>query len=249
MLKNKLILSLLGSTLIVGSIPGNVDAEQSDTKPSVIMEQQNSDMKAFSSTFESEGMTYQMDVREESGQRIITFKSNKGTEVFTRLKNSEEIQVTSDHLSKKEIEEMEKSVNSISVQFEEKDLEEQESPAPYQRQLAIANVQPMAQKGSWAWSNYQKITITASTKVTVQAVAGAIVAAIPYVGSIAVAMATVIVEYKMKKGYFKRKIGTKLDTDANYYWQQIRLELYKDSARTKLLKIKLTKPTRSLITN
>ncbi|MGX8237279.1 hypothetical protein [Exiguobacterium undae] len=249
MLKNKFMLSLLGSTLIVSSIPGNVDAEQSVAKPSVMVQQQDGDVDSYSSTFESEGITYQMDVREDSDQRVITFKSNKGTEVFTRLKNSKKIKVTSDHLSKDETAEMEKSVNGISVQMADVDSEEQGSLVPYQGRAAIVNVQPMAQKGSWAWSNYQKITITASTKVTVQAVAGAIVAAIPYVGSIAVAMATVIVEYKMKKGYFKRKIGTKLDTDANYYWQQIRLELYKDSARTKLLKTKFTKPTRSLIMN
>lgn len=248
MLKNKFLLSLLGSAMIVSTIPGSVTAEEKGIYPSNVVQQTDS-LQNYSTTFTSKGVNYQMNVQENLDELIITFKSEKGVEVFTSQKNEQKIQVTSDYLSKNAIKNVEESVNDLSNQLKEQNVATQEVASPILERSTFANIQPMAQKGSWAWSNYQNFTINANNKVTVTAIASAIAASIPYVGAVAAPMATIMIQYNMKTGYFKRKIASKLDTDPNYYWQKIRLELYKDSARKKLIKTKYTKATKSLIMN
>lgn len=234
--------------MIVSTLPGSVTAEEKGTNPSNIVQKTDS-LQNYSTTFTSEGIDYQMDVQEDSNGLVITYKSDKGVEVFTRQKNNQKIQVTSDYLSKYSIEEVEESVNDLSNQLKEQNVADQELTIPPLEKSTFANIQPMAQKGSWAWSKYQNFTINSNNKVTVTAIASAIAASIPYVGAVAAPMATIMIQYNMKTGYFKRKIASKLDTDPNYYWQKIRLELYKDSARKKLIKTKYTKATKSLIMN
>lgn len=108
-------------------------------------------------------------------------------------------------------------------------------------------IHPMKQTGKWAWSGWQNVTINTGTKTTINAVVAAMTSYIPYVGPIATAFATIIIQKGIKTGYFKRSDGSRMDTDPNYIWRSTKVKLYKDKARTKLLKSDKSSPKKVLI--
>lgn len=55
-------------------------------------------------------------------------------------------------------------------------------------------------------------------------------------------MATVIVAYQMKTGYFKVRGASALDCDPNYAWMKKQVNLYTNSSRTTLKASKTNSP-------
>ncbi|MDR4249081.1 MULTISPECIES: hypothetical protein [Bacillus] len=81
-------------------------------------------------------------------------------------------------------------------------------------QLANNNFTTQKQKGKWAWSKYDHYRVTVEGKAAVGVIAAAILNRIPYVGWIAAAQ--VMIQLKMKTGYFSVRWGTRADTDICY---------------------------------
>ncbi|WP_077299954.1 hypothetical protein [Virgibacillus pantothenticus] len=247
MKKPKVLLLLLSLSLVFSTIFPYVASAEESQKVAKPISNQNERSRVIVDqspiVFESEGTIYEMNTEETNSEVVITFKSDKGIQTFVRNKDTDYIKVTSDYLPKDEITDLELSVNDIGDQIKEQ-LSNNESVTRISPSSSPNNIGIHAQVGKWAWSGWQNYTITPKVKYTVTAIAGAIVAYIPYVGPIATALATIFVQNKLKTGYFKRRIATRLDSDPRFYWQKTQVNLYKDKARKKLLSSKTTKPAK-----
>lgn len=73
----------------------------------------------------------------------------------------------------------------------------------------------------------------------------AILSEIPYVGFAASALAGVMIASKMQTGSFKKRGGTRADTNPDYLWNKTTVNLlYKAKARTNFLSSKTSTPTK-----
>lgn len=161
----------------------------------------------------------------------MTIKDNQGVQKFITDKTTGNVWVVSDYLSDKELSEAKKEFQNLSNQLQSQIANESSLiQNPKENQIGIQSV-----VGSYAWSVWQNHTVTTNGKATVQIVTAAILTTIPHVGWAAGALAAVWIQYNLKTGYFKTRIGTALNSDPNWYWQKSQVRLYKDSARTNLL--------------
>lgn len=109
---------------------------------------------------------------------------------------------------------------------------------------SVYEVEPDAITGSWVWSSWDNYTVTADWKAGSQVITQAILSTIPKVGWAAGALANVWIQYQLQVGYFKRRGATAADTDPNYLWSKIQVNMYKDSARSVLLSSQTSSPER-----
>lgn len=160
------------------------------------------------------------------------YKDNKGYVNYKVNKINKDLEITSDYLTSEEIVEFKKSFNGIKV----------ETSVLNNNELVSAALKSV--KGSYAWSIWKNVTITPTNKVSAQAVATAITAYIPKVGPIASALAIIFIDNNLSTGHFSFRVGTAMDSDPNYYWEQRQVKLFKDSARRNLLSNKTTIATK-----
>lgn len=142
------------------------------------------------------------------------------------------VDLKSDFLNNNELKQMKNEINSSIENLKQDDNTD----------ISIA---PMAMTGDWANGAWRKYTVSASGKVTAEIIVSTIGGVVGNaIGAIAGGLAAIMIENNVKTGYFKIRNEYRNDTVLGYYWERIRVNVYKDSARTKLLGSKVTKPVR-----
>ncbi|MCY8087233.1 hypothetical protein OZL46_14070 [Bacillus sonorensis] len=196
-------------------------------------------------TYNFQGVTNEVRTIEDDKSLTTTIKTDKGMEVFTTDKATGHISVTSDHLNKMEISAYEESVNDIASQLDSQ-LDDSTITGNQFNILKPTKENFSIQKrvGKWYWSKWDKVTIRVEDKATVTIITAAILSRIPYIGWVAGAAASIIINYKMKTGYFKVRGASALDSDPNYGWMKKRVQLFKDKKRKKKLSDKTSSPTK-----
>jgi hypothetical protein len=191
--------------------------------------------------FTHEGITYDVKTIDTKKSLIVLYKSEKGTEKHEVIKTTGEVTATSDYLSKKELKDIEHQVKTGSVKTDKQSIAPLSSIAAAPSAYAID--EPMDYMvGSWVWSNWYNQTISFADKATVTAVTTLLLSQIPYIGAVASSMATVLIAYGMKTGYFKVRGASALDSDPSYGWMKKTVNAYTSSARTSLIKSETSAP-------
>ncbi|UQZ76708.1 hypothetical protein C2I17_20370 [Niallia circulans] len=240
---SKIVIPALVLSLVSPIIP-NSKAEAA-ANPKIASEIKNYSQDHFS--FEDNGEKYDVTTAEYENKRVVIIKGKEGFQKFTTNKNTGNISVESDYLKKSEIKENEVITNEVASSITDEKLPEPVAPIPAtelptNNVSSSSNVSINSITGSWAWSSWYNKTVTVADKATIIIVTGAILSKIPYIGWVASAMASILINYKMKTGYFKVRAGTALDTDPNYVWTKKIVNLYSNSARTKLRKSETSNP-------
>jgi len=184
-------------------------------------------------TIEEDGETINVQTSEQDGKLHTILTDNKGTQEFTTDLNTNETDVESDYLTEEEINQVETDYSNVEIDVEDEVIASEE-----------AGFSINAIKGSWAWSGYRNVTVTANGKASAQVITQAILSAIPKIGVAAGALANVWLQYNLKTGYFKVRDGTALDTDPHYVWRKRTVKLYKEKSRKTLLSTKTSKAWR-----
>lgn len=237
MKKRVLIASSLSLTLMTAPLTSNfVKAAE---MPNESLNQSANGLFDFS----ADGVSYK--TLEDKKFRTVVVKDPQGTKTFKTNKTTGHIYVESDYLSSADVQNVEKQINQIKVDVD--------APAtiatagPVQGMTSDQNNAPIINEsitGKWVWSNWDSYTITVEGKATTQIITAAILSRIPYVGWAAAALASVMIQYKMKTGYFKRRGGTAADTNPDYLWSKMQVNLYKDKARKILISSKTSSPSK-----
>jgi hypothetical protein len=179
---------------------------------------------------------YHVETVENAYSIITTVYSRKGCQKFITNKFTGEISVTSDYLKSKEIEEEEKSVNTIAKNLD-KQLRETRIVPENRGEIGTQRI-----TGSWAWSSWQAITVTYAAKASASAIAAAILSRIPYIGWVAGATAAVLINYNLPVGYLRYKAATARDTHPDYAWVKKKVNVYRNKDRTILLDSNTSNP-------
>lgn len=192
--------------------------------------------------FMENGIKNELSIQETDDSVVVTIENEKGNKVFTRKKGKNHIHVDSNYLSDDEINNLEEETNNVQIDVDDVDSKSLMQTETYQ-------IEPMKQTGKWVWSSWKNYTITTGAKYGVTAIAAAIASYIPYVGPLASAFASIIVNNSMNTGYFRSRQGSRMDTSPNYVWRRSIVRLYKDAARTKLLSSKTTGPRKEWVSH
>lgn len=200
-------------------------------------------------SFKHEGIDYKVKSVHDDKFITTTIQDDKGYQEFETNKSNGYVSVSSDYLSEEEIKDLEKSTNSMVVEVDGKEINgfvtKGHAPTPTNNnQVQTETIGIQAIKGSWVWSKWSNLTVTVEGKMTVAAITAYLLNLIPYVGSLAALFAGLMVTWNMKVGYFKRRGATAADTDPNYLWSKIQLNLYTNSSRTTLVKSETGEPYR-----
>ncbi|MEH7733698.1 hypothetical protein [Bacillus pumilus] len=224
MKKRVLFIILLSLSLILTSVPPSFATEKNTSK-------ENDSFKNHEEfTEEIDGLKTNIKTMENDSQHVTTFKTELGTITYTSNKETGNISVSSNYLKSDEIAAIEEQVNKIANSIV---LENQMNPTVTNsiEQLANDDFITQKQKGKWAWSKYDHYRITVEGKAALGVIVAAILNRIPYVGWIATAAAQIMIQLKMKTGYFSARWGTRADTDICYLWRKRHLKMFSDSKR------------------
>ncbi|USK36430.1 hypothetical protein LIT25_27055 (plasmid) [Bacillus sp. F19] len=243
----KMTKALLGCSLSLSLAltPTLAFAERSETPtPKITQNASNAVNDEFALNLE--GVNYNVKTIDTKKSLTVIYNSKKGVEKHVVDKATENVSATSDFLSKNELKDIENQVKNVSVNLNKQAV----NPVPSNissSQLATSAINspiitPNVRVGEWVWSAWSNMTITFADKATVTAITTAILARIPLIGWVAGAMATVIVAYQMKTGYFKVRGASALDCDPNYAWMKKQVNLYTNSSRTTLKASKTNSP-------
>ncbi|MCY7861203.1 hypothetical protein MOD67_14340 [Bacillus licheniformis] len=195
-------------------------------------------------TFDFQGAQNEVRNVEDDKTLTTTIKTDKGIEQYVTDKRSGYISVSSDYLSSSEIKQYEAAVNGMANQFDSQLGSTVLNRTPSVAQLGTDGITIQKRVGKWYWSKWDNVTVTVQDKATVTIVTAAILSRIPYIGWVAGAAASIIINYKMKTGYFKVRGASALDSDPNYGWMKKRVQLFKDKKRTKKLSDKTSSPVK-----
>lgn len=197
-------------------------------------------------TYDFQGTKNEVKTVEDSRTLTTTIKTGKGIEEFKTDKATGHISVASDYLTDTEIKDYEKVVNDIASQLDGKvdDTALAGNQFNTSRLATSDNFNIQKRVGKWYWSKWDNVTVTVQDKATVTIITAAILSRIPYIGWVAGAAASIIINYKMKTGYFKVRGASALDSDPNYGWMKKRVQLFKDKKRTKKLSDKTSSPVK-----
>jgi len=187
---------------------------------------------------EYNGVMYTVD--EGDDYRTVIAKKREGTQTFITNKSTGQISVESNFPSEEKEKRLEKQVN----QMIEIEINNPITDVPTQNvrvsSVNSIDITPRAMIVSWIWSKWTSYTFIKNGKLTAQVIPQTLLSTIPYIGVYLEAFAAIMIQYKMKAGYFKKRGAIAADTDSNYLWSKIQLDLYKNNARTSLLSSKIT---------
>lgn len=233
--KKPIIASVLSLSLL--ATPFSMNLAKASDFPAVVEADQASDV------YEIDGVKYT--VTESKGYRTVVAELPKGKQTFKTNLSTGVISVESDFLNEVKRKELENEVSKIKV-TKVKNAEADGAALTINDETLKpgvgTDVDIDAITGSWVWSSWDYYTVTADWKAGAQVVTQAILSLIPKVGWAAGALANVWIQFQLKTGYFKRRGATAADTDPNYLWSKMQVNLYKDSARTNLLSSKTSSP-------
>jgi len=223
MKKRALFIILSSLSLILTSVPPSFATEKNTSK-------ENDSFKNHEEfTKEIDGLKTNIKTMENDSQHVTTFKTELGTITYTSNKETGNISVSSNYLKSDEIAAIEDQVNKIANSIV---LENQTNQVTNSlEQLADDDFTTQKQKGKWVWSKYDHYRVTVEGKAALGVIAAAILNRIPYVGWIATAAAQIMIQLKMKTGYFSARWGTRADTDICYLWRKRHLKMFSDSKR------------------
>ncbi|MCK6208885.1 hypothetical protein KZX50_26100 [Bacillus infantis] len=230
MLRRKIFASALSLSVMTTPLASNL-VEASEAPEASLNVMENNSIQ----NFEYDGVTYT--VQESSNVRTVDATTSAGTQTFITDKSTGRITVKSDYLSDSQRKDLEDQANSIVLEVES-DNSSNNSIEVSTSNSSEVGIQSIV--GSWAWSKWDSYTITANGKFTAQVITQTLLSLIPGIGPYAGAFATIMIQYNLKTGYYKRRGATALDSDPNYLWSKIQFNLYKDSARTNLISSKTT---------
>lgn len=206
-------------TLLFSSIPPmNVSATETEEKVSI-------------ENFVVDGNNLEYQTIENKDGITIKVTGDNGYIYLNRV-GDKVVEIKSDFLNNDELEQMKNGINS-SIESLEQD------------NSTNVSIAPMAMTGDWANGNWRNYTVTSKGKVTAEIIVSTIGGLIGgKIGAIAGGLAAIIIENGVDTGYFKIRSELRNDTVLGYYWERIRVNVYKDSARTKLIGSRVSEPKR-----
>ncbi|MBC6308230.1 hypothetical protein HCJ66_01560 [Listeria sp. FSL L7-1582] len=242
----KLVTPIIATSLVFASVAPAIVVNAEENDANVVGDGTNG-MLLQKITFDSpihetaniDGEVYGFDVTKQ--QHIITNKisSDEGTITFVTNTMTNMTSVTSDYMTQNEIIALENSINNSSIDDSAATVTENE----------VEMYTLGAQKGSWAWSGWQTRKITSSQKYSLQSAIGVLGAKFGMYGAAAAALAGIWIQYNVHVGYFKVRVGTRLDTNPNWIWTKNQVRYYSDSSYKNLRGTKESKAFYSLIQN
>lgn len=224
--KTKVLLCTLSLSLVVPSFGASLAQAESPQEP--LIEKSSPTGNEF--TYEDESGVKQKVTTTENGKfNNVIIKNDKGTQKYSTDKSTGYVSVTSDYLSEDEVKETEKMVNNMAKQFDDQIPEGTTLPAKTSTTKGIG-IQSVV--GDYVWGGYKNITVTYEDKATETIITAAILSRIKYIGWIAAAIASLLINYNVKTGYFRVNHGVALDSHPDYVWTKERIKVYRDSERT-----------------
>lgn len=231
-LKFKLIALPLVLLLLFSSLPLSNVSAQKNTKE-VNTENIEVDGKNYEYKAIKEGSTLTVKVTGEDGFIKTTRHGDKVDRVESDFLNeSDKIQVK------------EQTDNLI------KSLKEDDSLSHLGGDTMMANFIKAKSKPKWRNGKWQKFSVTANGKATAQIIITTLGGALGnIVGTIAGGLAAIVLQHKLKVGYFKYRYERKIDFSKRVYYQRVRVKTYKDKARKKHIGTRVTKARKFPLNN
>lgn len=153
---------------------------------------------------------------------VSEVKSEEGTMIFTYNPENDKIKVTSEDLSKSDLNTIQSNVDQMV-----------KDPLINESEINESNITITTLAAS-TWYNGQwiKYKVTADTKFTVQTIIGMLGAKFGLPGAVFAGIANIAIQYGVKVGYYKVRTDVRV-LDANYLEYRVYSELYKDKNYTK----------------
>lgn len=214
-----LVLLLLFSSLPLSEVSAHKSIKEVNTENIVV------DGKSYEYKATKEGSTFTVKVAGEDGYIKLTRNGDKVSKVESDFLNE------NDKLQVKE------QTDSLI-----QNIKEDKSISHTSNDAVITNFMAAKSKPKWRNGKWQKFSVTANGKATAQIIITTLGGALgSIVGSIAGSLAAIILQHKLKVGYFKYRYETKVDFSKSVYYQRVRVKTYKDKARKKHIGTRVTK--------